>query len=262
MTNNILLVLFQYFSDLQVSWYSVATYTFSPGLCYVFKKLQKLVLFYSFALTNGCNTCVLHFIFSHWSHLVSEMKLLLIFANSSPASWDRGAAAFALLKCTLSSVHNQQHGRGEKQAQTNKVIFLMTSSPISMNRVAAVNKEGKFPHFIYSCSKLQPEKLSLMAANAHSAPLSPKASWAGFTARHASLVAMCPYSQQSRAILVRYFSLAGFERHITKFKNEIYTMPFSVADSIVVIVLKPRNTDCTYHSLDKLNSSKYCIIVC
>lgn len=127
-----------------------------------------------------------------------------------------------------------------------------------MNRVAAINKESKFPRIIYSCSKMQLEKLSLIAANVCSVSLTPKASWAGFTASHASLVAMCPYSQRSRAILVRYFSLTGFERDLAKFKNKIYTVSFSVADIIVIIVLKRRNTDCTCHSLDKLSSSKYC----
>lgn len=34
----------------------------------------------------------------------------------------------------------------------------MTSSPISVNRVDAISKEGKIPDFTYSCSKLQLEK--------------------------------------------------------------------------------------------------------
>lgn len=54
--------------------------------------------------------------------------------------------------------------------------FLITNSPITMSRVAAISKEGKFPHFIYSSSEMQLEKQSLMAANMRSAPLSPKAS--------------------------------------------------------------------------------------
>lgn len=170
--------------------YPVATYLFFPGLSYVFRKLQKVVLFDFFGLTNGCNTCVHRSFFPHWSQLGSEMMLHLIFANWSPACRDLGPTAFSLLKYILNSIHKQQHGRGEQRID-HKVIFLMASSPISVNRVAPISKEGEFPHFVYSCSKMQLEKQSLIAVSAHSVPLSPRASWAGFTLQAMQVLLPC-----------------------------------------------------------------------
>lgn len=47
-----------------------------------------------------------------------------------------------------------------------KVFFFMTSSPISVNRVDAISREGKIPDFTYSCSKLQLEKPRSTAVSA------------------------------------------------------------------------------------------------
>lgn len=173
--------------------YPVATYTFFPGSCYVFKKLQELVLFDFFGLTKRCNTCAHHSFFPHWSQLVSEMKLLLVFANLTSASQDLCLTAFCLLKYIPNPVNKQQHGRGEQWALKSKVIFLITNSPISMSRVAAISKEGKFPHFIYSSSEMQLEKQSLTAANVRSVTKGQLSRV--HSASHASLVAVRPSSQ-------------------------------------------------------------------
>lgn len=140
MTNNILLILFQYFCYLQVLWYPVATYTFSLGLCYVFKKSQKLVLFYFFALTNGCNTCVLHF-----------------FPLITSGEWDKATSCLCEVEpsqlrlrcyCICSNAHwtlSINSNTGEKQAQTNKVFFLMASSPSAWTEFLLSIRRASFP---------------------------------------------------------------------------------------------------------------------
>lgn len=52
--------------------------------------------------------------------------------------------------------------------EKKKKVF-MTSSPISVNRVDAISKEGKIPDFTYSCSKLQLEKPRFTAVSARCA---------------------------------------------------------------------------------------------
>lgn len=135
----------------------------------------------------------------------------------------------------------------------------MTNSPISPSRVAAVSNEGKLPRFNYFCSKMQPETWSLIAVNAHPAPLAPSGSWAGI-----ALPARCvPVPGKAGLFKRRDFSLAGFERDLIRLQNEIYTISFSVADTSCHDCFESRKYRLYLPFFGQLNSFtcwNYCIL--
>lgn len=198
------------------------------------------------------------------------MKLLLILANLTSACWDLGLTTFSLLKCILNSVNKQQHRRGEQWGQKSKATFLVTNSPISMHRIAAISKDSKFPNFVYLNSKMQLEEWSSIALNAHSAPVIKGQLSPVHSSSHANLVAMSRGLSHvslfsiKLAILVRDFSIAGFERDLIKIKNEIYTTSFSVADTTCHDCFETQKCRLYLPFFGQLNSFKccnYCILM-